>query len=36
MELSPEEFAVAEERLRNPRPGGRIEAAGGLGWIFLC
>jgi hypothetical protein len=27
MELSPEEFAVAEERLRNPRPGGRIEAA---------
>ena len=25
--LSPEEFARAEEMLRNPRPGSRIEAA---------
>jgi hypothetical protein len=25
--LTPEEFARAEERLRNPKPGSRIEAA---------
>ena len=29
--LTPEKLAIAEERLRNPAPGSRMEAAGALG-----